>query len=100
MVAADIRGVFLNPADFGFDRELDGQTVVCVAEDESGIALGSDATAQAIAQGVVVLWFEDGSVDDREAGAILNIDGVEAEVRSWRRSMGMVRVEVWATRGI
>lgn len=92
MVDRDIRGVFINFAEFGETRIIEERkTVIVVDQDELKRRQGGQDLA--VAESGTLFYARSDELPGRRApGSNLNVDGRECIVDDWQEDMGLSTV--------
>lgn len=92
MVDRDIRGVFINFAEFGETRIIEGcETVIVVDQDELKRRQGGQDLAVA-ESGTLFYARSDELPARRAAGETLTVDGRVCLIDDWKEALGMATV--------
>lgn len=92
MVDRDIRGVFINFAEFGETRIIDGrETVIVVDQDELKRRQGGQDLAVA-ESGTLFYAHSDELPGRKPPGQNLTVDGRVCIIDDWKEDMGMATV--------
>lgn len=95
MVAADIKSVFLDLDVFGEEHEIDGNTIVCII-DEDGLLDRQGGATWAVGQSTKNVYAKCEDLPDRKGyGAELMVDGVPYMVNTWYENMGMATINLF-----
>lgn len=92
MVARDIRGVFINPAEFGEEYRIEGKlTMIVLDNDELKERQGGQDMA--VAESGTLFYAYTADLPPRRApGSNLNVNGRECIVDEWQEDMGVSTV--------
>jgi len=102
-VAADIRNVFLNPAEFGEMHDLDGVECVCVVSGDATNTRQTEAKTLRLMNGIygdflTVCVAKDDLGHTPLQGKNFRVDGHLYKVDACTEDMGMLTIELGAYR--
>ena len=96
LVEADRARVFLSPDDFGEEHTVDGVLLACVLDTD---VRSTRAPELGVESGDVRLFAAAEEIGDRrEAGDVMDVDGVLYTIASWQEDMGMAQVSLSSAR--
>lgn len=94
MVEKDIYGTFLNLDEFAEWHAVAGKRIRCVVDSD---ILDGRAAADnyGVAENNLVLYAKNQDLPSRQpAGQVMNVDGSQYIIMSWKDAMGMSEIEL------
>lgn len=97
--AKDISEVFLNEEDFAEEHCVEGKETICVISSEDAMPMAGGFELGVAADSLLLFCSKD-SIERKEPGQSLNIDGSEYIIERWSDQVGMHVVTLSQTMGV
>ena len=91
-VAADLDRVFLNVDDFADEHMIEGQSVICVVNEDTVNKIKDGRIVGHVEADMIIFGKTELLPAERGPESIINVDGKEMIVVKWSGSMGLTEI--------
>lgn len=91
VILEDINNVFLNLEDFGEMHTIDGQSVVCMIDDDA-LKIRQGSNELSVSESSLLLFAKESDLPRKVAGDDLLIDGRIYVVDDWKVNLGVAEI--------